>query len=226
MSKILLASLGMLLGLILNTAYAVYPGSSNQGTNPNIQNSSTYFQRSDSDQDQDNQRQDRDSNYNRNSDNSSYYTQTPRNNPSYNNQGQGNYQNNPNPNSNNLYNSNPNNVNSPEASNWNRSSRNQLGYTEKETTTKTSTLTLDNSKYPQDRGASETDQQLNAKIREKISGWFSDNYKNIILNTSNGNVNISGTVKNDEDLKSLLKEVHKVDGVRNVNSNVQIRESK
>ena len=79
-----------------------------------------------------------------------------------------------------------------------------------------------NSKYPQDRGATDADRQLNIKIRDKITGWFSDPYKNVSLNANNGDVTITGTVKTNDDLTKLSKEVRKVDGVRSVNNNVQV----
>lgn len=78
-------------------------------------------------------------------------------------------------------------------------------------------------KYPQDKYATDSDRLLNSKIRDKISGWFSDKYKNITLNTSNGIVTITGYVESQDDLKKLVDEVQKVNGVKSVNNQVQVK---
>lgn len=222
MTKILLPILGVSFTFILNAALSAYPASSNQGANPTY---NQYYQNSDSDQDQYNQNQNQDStNYNRNSRNSSNYMQTPRNNPSYYNQSQDGNQNNStntlrnNTNPNNMNNSNPNNMNPPEASKWSRYNRNQIGLSDDEASAKKSSV----NKYPQDSAASETDRQLNVKIRNKIAGWFTERYNNIALNTANGVVNIGGTAMTQWDITNLLNEIRKIDGVRNIISTVQI----
>lgn len=84
--------------------------------------------------------------------------------------------------------------------------------------------TYSEKKYPQDSYSSEVDRQLNGKIREKITGWFTDNYKDIALNSNNGVVTVSGFVKSNDDINKLVNEIRKIDGVRSVNSNVQIKQ--
>ena len=78
-------------------------------------------------------------------------------------------------------------------------------------------------KYPQDRFASDADREINNKIRDKISGWFTNEYKNIALNTSNGNVSISGYVDSLDAQKKLTDEVRKIEGVKAVSNNTQVR---
>lgn len=81
-----------------------------------------------------------------------------------------------------------------------------------------------NSKFPQDRAATESDRQLNDKIRNKITGWFSDNFKHIALNTNNGVVTINGYVDSNNDIEKLQKELRKVEGVRSINAHIQVRQ--
>lgn len=78
-------------------------------------------------------------------------------------------------------------------------------------------------KYPQDRFASDADRQINNKIRDKISGWFTNDYKNIALNTSNGSVSISGYVDSLDAQKKLTEEVRKIEGVKAVSNTTQVR---
>lgn len=87
-----------------------------------------------------------------------------------------------------------------------------------------SQMKASDAKFPQDRGATDADRQLNAKIRDKITGWFTDKYKNISLNTSNGVVTINGFVASSEDLTKLLNDLRNIDGIRSVNNNAQVKE--
>ncbi|MBS4168616.1 BON domain-containing protein [Parachlamydia sp. AcF125] len=77
--------------------------------------------------------------------------------------------------------------------------------------------------FPQDRGATLADQQLNKKIRDHISrGWLWDSYKEISLNTSNGVVTITGSIGSEKELQDLIDEILKIEGVKSVKSNVRI----
>jgi len=78
-------------------------------------------------------------------------------------------------------------------------------------------------KYPQDRFQTGNDKEINKKIRDKITGWFTDSYKNIQLNTANGVVTIEGFVETFSDKNKLNDELKNVDGVRSVNNNVQVK---
>lgn len=79
-------------------------------------------------------------------------------------------------------------------------------------------------KYPQDAAATAEDRLLNAKIREKLSsGWFSKGFDAIILRTSNGVVLISGLVDRNEDVEKVNDQVKSVDGVREVNNQLSIK---
>ena len=74
-------------------------------------------------------------------------------------------------------------------------------------------------KYPQDFAATNLDRQLNAKIRDKISGgWFSKANETIIIRTTNGVVVISGTVEKPEDIQKLDDQINEINGIRSVNN--------
>lgn len=78
--------------------------------------------------------------------------------------------------------------------------------------------------FPQDRGITPFDNQLNKKIRDKVSsGWVWNSYKGVALNTSNGVVTLDGTVANKEDEKKLIDHISKIEGVKSVNSNLTIQ---
>lgn len=69
------------------------------------------------------------------------------------------------------------------------------------------------------------DEQLNKKIREKVSeGWLWDSYKDVILNTDNGVITLSGSVKNSEAQNKLIKEIGKIEGVKSVKSTMILRD--
>jgi len=77
-------------------------------------------------------------------------------------------------------------------------------------------------KYPQDRYQTDADRQLNARIRGKITGWLSDEYKNVSLNTANGVVTVNGSVDSEEANRKLTEEVRKIDGVKSVNNMARV----
>lgn len=80
-----------------------------------------------------------------------------------------------------------------------------------------------NTKYPQDTGTTFKDQEINKKIRNKIEGWFADDYKDVILKTDNGVVTLSGDVETEALSRDLADQVRKVDGVTSVINNVKAR---
>lgn len=78
--------------------------------------------------------------------------------------------------------------------------------------------------YTQDTFATSADDQLNKKIRDKTSrGWLWNSYKEVILNTNNGNVTLTGAVDSVKDQQKLLKEIQKIDGVKGVQSRLTIK---
>lgn len=78
--------------------------------------------------------------------------------------------------------------------------------------------------YSQDTGNTDADRQLNKKIREALGkGWFVDKYENIRLNTANGVVTIQGFVATYDDHRKLNDEIRKVEGVRSVNNQAQVK---
>jgi len=79
-------------------------------------------------------------------------------------------------------------------------------------------------KFGQDTAATSADDQLNKKIRDKVSrGWLWDSYTLVTLNTSNGVVTLEGIVDTVKDQQKLANEIQKVDGVKAVNSNLHIK---
>lgn len=80
-------------------------------------------------------------------------------------------------------------------------------------------------KFPQDFGNSESDRVLNAKVRDKLSGWFTD-YEGLTLNTTNGAVSISGYVSNVDDIKKINDKIKDINGIVSINNQVQVKSGK
>lgn len=79
-------------------------------------------------------------------------------------------------------------------------------------------------KYANDFAATDADKQLNAKIRNKLSGgWFSKGYDALVIRTTNGVVVITGAVDSQDDLNKIADSVKGVEGVRNVNVQVAVK---
>lgn len=77
--------------------------------------------------------------------------------------------------------------------------------------------------FPQDRSASPADDQLNQRIRDKISrGWLWNNFTEISLNTSNGVVTLNGRLNNKDEERTLITDIQNIPGVRSVRSNLNI----
>lgn len=80
--------------------------------------------------------------------------------------------------------------------------------------------------FPQDTYSSSQDEQLNMKIRDNVStGWLWNSYTNISLNTTNGVVVLRGKVDDMKDQQTLMNEIQKIPGVKEVKSELQIEES-
>jgi osmotically-inducible protein OsmY len=78
--------------------------------------------------------------------------------------------------------------------------------------------------FKQDTYATSEDDQLNKKIRDTTSrGWLWNSYQGVILNTTNGDVTLEGTVESNKDQQKLMKEIQKIDGVKTVKSNLRIK---
>ncbi len=83
------------------------------------------------------------------------------------------------------------------------------------------------SEFAQDSYNTAADDQLNKKIRDNVSkGWLWDSYKDVTLNTSNGVVTLEGTVNSPSDQQKLMTEIQKIEGVKQVKSNLQIKNAK
>lgn len=82
-----------------------------------------------------------------------------------------------------------------------------------------------NDRFAQDKGATVADQQLNRKIRDKVSsGILWDSYTEIALNTNNGVITLEGSIKNAREQQNLINKIQKIEGVRSVVSNLRLQE--
>ena len=79
-------------------------------------------------------------------------------------------------------------------------------------------------RYPQDTYSSKADQQLNFKIRDKISGILWDSYQDVSLNTKDGTVVLEGRVESLKDQQDLMNKIQKIEGVKSVKSNLRVEE--
>jgi osmotically-inducible protein OsmY len=76
----------------------------------------------------------------------------------------------------------------------------------------------------QDYAATESDRQINAKIRDKLNGgWFSRGYDTVIIRTTNGVVVISGIVDEASEAQKISDNVKNVEGVKAVNNQLQVK---
>lgn len=81
-------------------------------------------------------------------------------------------------------------------------------------------------RFPQDTFKSTADDQLNKKIRDNVSkGILWDSYTDVVLNSNNGNVVLTGSVNSVSDQESLVSEIKKVEGVKSVTSDLKVKKS-
>lgn len=79
-------------------------------------------------------------------------------------------------------------------------------------------------KYPKDTAATSADEQLNIKIRDKVSnGILWDSYKEVSLNTANGVVTLAGFISTPEEQQKLMNQIQKIEGVKSVKSSLQFK---
>lgn len=85
----------------------------------------------------------------------------------------------------------------------------------------------DSNANPQDYAATDADRQLNAKIRDKLKGgWFGPDYSLLIVKTSNGFVTLVGTVERPDDAQKAADSVKKIEGVKGVNNQLNVKNNK
>ncbi|MBA3239271.1 MAG: BON domain-containing protein [Parachlamydiaceae bacterium] len=71
------------------------------------------------------------------------------------------------------------------------------------------------------------DSHLAKKIHDTISeGWFSGGYENVQATVENGIVTLTGTVNSQSEKDDVEKEIRNLDGVKRLDSRLQIVESK
>lgn len=80
-------------------------------------------------------------------------------------------------------------------------------------------------KYPQDTAATDADRALNAKIRDKLSGWFTNDYEQVVIKTNNGVVTISGFVEKYDDIQKVNDKLKDVSGVKSVNNQLSAKKT-
>lgn len=100
------------------------------------------------------------------------------------------------------------------------------GVDSKLTVNQPSQATSKSQEFTQDTYSLNTDDQLNKKIRDKVSrGWLWDSYKTVTLNTTNGVVTLEGNVSSLSDQQKLMTEIQKVEGVKQVKSDLKINDA-
>lgn len=76
-------------------------------------------------------------------------------------------------------------------------------------------------KRERDIGATESDKQLNRKIRDALRGLRIRKMETIVLKTDNGIVTITGILETPDDAKRITDQVKKINGVKSVSSDIQ-----
>lgn len=72
-----------------------------------------------------------------------------------------------------------------------------------------------------------SDRQLNLKIQDTLkSGAFKENFADIEIEVSHGNVTLSGSVDTEEDSREAEKRVRNINGIKNVDNQIQVQSSK
>ena len=77
--------------------------------------------------------------------------------------------------------------------------------------------------YAQDQAFTDADKVINKNIRDKLSGWFTDDFRDIALSTNNGVVTVTGFADSNDDVSAITDKVSKVDGVKEVKNNVTVK---
>lgn len=76
-------------------------------------------------------------------------------------------------------------------------------------------------KFPQDYAETNSDRQLNLKIRDKLNGgWFTKGYETIVIRSNKGAVTIIGTVEKFDDIQKIHDQLKDMDGIRALNIQV------
>lgn len=74
----------------------------------------------------------------------------------------------------------------------------------------------------QDVGYTAQDEQLNAKLRDRLRNWLSTkDLEAIIIKTQNGNVVLLGTIEKDEDVRNISEKLKNIDGVRRIDNQLK-----
>lgn len=82
----------------------------------------------------------------------------------------------------------------------------------------------DDNDYPQDRAANASDQEINKRIRDAIGGGlFTRKFEGVVIRTDKGIVTLEGWVDSFDDQRKLSDETRKIQGVRSINNNVQVK---
>ena len=71
-----------------------------------------------------------------------------------------------------------------------------------------------------------SDQDIQRKVHNALSSWFSNEYKNVSFDVNNGVVTLRGTVNTEEEKRKAEDSVRKIDGVRQVNNQINVTEAK
>lgn len=89
-----------------------------------------------------------------------------------------------------------------------------------QTTTPSSATTTTTS--TKDSGATDKDNLINSRIREKIQRWNPRGYETIVIATSNGAVTITGSIERVEDITKISNDAKSIEGVKSVSNQISI----
>ena len=71
-----------------------------------------------------------------------------------------------------------------------------------------------------------SDLDIRKKIHDALSpGWFSKGFEEVTFEVNNGNIDLGGYVDTIDDKHKVEEKVKKIDGVKNINNQIQVKES-
>jgi osmotically-inducible protein OsmY len=72
-----------------------------------------------------------------------------------------------------------------------------------------------------------SDEEITKEVQNTVgSGWLSSGYPNVKYDVSNGTVTLRGSVKTQDDKNKIEDKIRKIDGVRQVNNQINVEEGK
>lgn len=76
----------------------------------------------------------------------------------------------------------------------------------------------------QNEKSEKPERKIAKKIRKVLrGGWFTKGYDGVTFDLDDGEVTLKGTVDSESDLNEVQKKVEKIDGVKQVNNQIQVQ---